>query len=168
MLSNVTQLFFFLFFFSLQSLLKTADQLKIKGLCEVPDSKDNANETEGTSAPSSFRTNINLFGSDYQQQQQTNQSVRAFNLDHVVHPLNVRNSYLPSELSLNQLPRIKQSTSPPLYTNESFVPTVTKALYGTYSDTLSQNPAVRRPGTKRLENTWDPSRGSWCGGSKEI
>lgn len=149
--------------FLLQSLLKTADQLKIKGLCEVPDSKESANEGEGTSAPpSNFRTNINLFGSDYQQQppqqqqqqhsQTSNQNVRTFNFDNVVHPaVNIRNSYLSSELSLNQLPRIKQSTSPPpLYANESFVASsaVTKALYANSgSDNLNQN--VKRPSAKR-------------------
>lgn len=119
-----------MFFF--QSLLKTADQLKIKGLCEVPDSKDTGNDLQGQSS-SNFKTQINLFGSEFQQ---PSQQIKTFSFDNVVQPVSLKSSFLPSELSLNQLPRIKQSNSPPIFTHDNFVP-VKQNVFTTSSEKRS-------------------------------
>ncbi|KAK6645467.1 hypothetical protein RUM43_001744 [Polyplax serrata] len=63
----------------LQSLLKTADQLKIKGLCEVSDSGCPGSDADNSS--SDFKTPINLFSPDYQ----TDENTKNYNYGNVPH-----------------------------------------------------------------------------------
>lgn len=128
----------FIFYF-LQSLLKTADQLKIKGLCEVPDG-NSGSESEGSSTD--FKAPLNLFGSEYQ----SDEISKNYNYGNVTHSGGSKNSYVSSELILNQTARIKQSDSPPLTGQENFV-SVKQTHFGGTSE--SQSHQAKRQGTKR-------------------
>lgn len=119
--------------------MKTADQLKIKGLCEVPDGNPGS---EAENSSSDFKAPINLYTAEYQ----ADESVKNYNYGNVVQPAGSKNSYLSSELNLNQIPRIKQSDSPPLSGQETFV-SVKQTLFTGPSET--QNHHVKRQTTKR-------------------
>lgn len=74
-------------YFFLQSLLRTADQLKIKGLCEVSDSRE-AEEPEPPYKP------FNVFGSE---------PIKTVSFENVLQPTSFKNAFVHSDLHFNQV-----------------------------------------------------------------